>query len=75
MYIDTRELNELTRKATQLMSDTADVPVLLQNQLGEQHELARAAVEMQGSIENFVRELRSFDVSGQDGGAGVFEGS
>ena len=75
MYIDTRELNELTRKATQLMSETADVPRVLQNQLGEHHELARAAVEMQGSIENFVRELRSFHVSGQVGGADVFEGS
>jgi hypothetical protein len=74
MYIDTRELNELTRKATQLMSETADVPRVLRNQLGEHHELAQAAEEMQGSIENFVRELRSFHASSQ-GGADVFEGS
>ena len=33
------------------------------------------AVEMQGSIENFVRELRSFHVSGQASGADVFEGT
>ncbi len=63
--IDGRELNDLTRRATDLMSDTADVPRILRNRLGEQHELAQAAEEMQGSIETFVRELRCFDVSAQ----------
>jgi hypothetical protein len=58
MYLDTRELNDLTRRATELMSETADVPRVLRNQLGENHELAQAAEAMQGSIENFVRELR-----------------
>ena len=65
MIIDTRELNDLTRRATELMSETADVPRVLRNRLGEQHQLAQAAEEMQGSIESFVRELRCFDVSGQ----------
>jgi hypothetical protein len=75
MNIDSRELNELTRKATQLMSDTADVPRVLRNRLGDQNELARAAEEMLGSIEMFVRELRSFDVSAQPIAADTFEGS
>jgi hypothetical protein len=75
MIIDTRELNDLTRKATDLMSETADVPRVLRIRLGEQHQLAVAAEEMQGSIENFVRELRCFDVSGQTVGADAYEGS
>lgn len=75
MYIDTRELNDLTRRATQLMSETADVPRLLRNQLGEHHELAQAAEAMQGSIESFVRELRCFDVSAQPVEVDTFEGS
>ena len=75
MYIDLRELNDLTRRATQLMSDTSDVPRVLRNQFGEHHELAQAADEMQGSIETFVRELRCFDVSAQRRGAETFETS
>ncbi len=75
MIIDARELNELTRRATDLMSETADVPRLLRNRLGEQHQLAQAAEEMQGSIETFVRELRCFDVSAQIVEADSFEGS
>jgi hypothetical protein len=66
MSIDTRDLNEFTRKATELMSETADVPRILRNRLGEQHQLALAAEDMLGSIENFVRELRCFDVSDQN---------
>jgi hypothetical protein len=49
MTIDARELNELTRKATDLMSETADVPRVLRNRLGEQHQLAQAAEEMQAA--------------------------
>jgi hypothetical protein len=75
MNIDTRELNELTRKATELMSETADVPRMLRNRLGEQHELARAAEEMLGSIELFVRELRCFDVSDEPVPADAYESS
>jgi len=75
MTIDARELNELTRKATELMSETADVPRILRNRLGEQHQLAQAADEMLGSIESFVRELRCFDISSQSTGSGPFEGS
>jgi histone H3/H4 len=63
--IDSRELNDLTRRATDLMAETADVPRILRNRLGEQNQLAQAAEEMQSSIEDFVRELRCFDVSAQ----------
>lgn len=75
MILDARELNELTRKATDLMSETADVPRVLRNRLGEQHQLAQAAEQMQGSIEDFVRELRCFDISAQTIVADTFEGS
>jgi hypothetical protein len=75
MMIDARELNEFTRKATELMSETADVPRVLRNRLGEQHPLAQAAEEMRGSIEAFVRELRCFDISAQAVGADPFEAS
>jgi hypothetical protein len=75
MIIDARELNDLTRRATDLMSETADVPRLLRNRLGEQHQLAQSAELMQGSIEIFVRELRCFDVSAQIVEADTFDGS
>ncbi len=42
MNFDTRGFSELTRRATEMMSDTADVPSLLRSRLGEQHELTRA---------------------------------
>lgn len=75
MTIDAMELNQLTRKATDLMSETADVPRLLRNRLGDEHELARAAEQMQGSIESFVRELRRFDVSDQPSQTDPFKDS
>jgi hypothetical protein len=75
VILDSRELNELTRKATELMLETADVPRVLRNRLGEQHQLAQAAEQMQGSIEDFVRELRCFDISAQTIVADTFDGS
>jgi len=75
MSIDARDLNEFTRKATDLMSETADVPRVLRNRPGERHNLAKAAEEMQGSIEIFVRELRRFDLSAEPVAADTFEGS
>jgi len=75
LIIDGRELNELTSRATDLMSETADVPRVLRIRLGEQHPLAQAAALMQGSIEDLVRELRCFDVSAQKVEADTFEGS
>jgi hypothetical protein len=65
MNFDTRGFSNLTRKATEMMLDTADVPNVLRSRLGEQHELTRAAGEMVASIETFVRELRSFDASAE----------
>lgn len=75
MSIDTRELNDLTRRATELMSETSDVPRLLRTRLGDQHQLAHAAEDMQGSIERFVRELRCFDVASQSLARDAFEAS
>lgn len=65
MSIDVRELSDFRRRATELMADTSDVPIILRSRLGEQHQLARDADEMVGSIEDFLRELRSFDLAGQ----------
>jgi hypothetical protein len=65
MNFDTRGFSQLTRKATDLMSETADVPTVLRSRLGAQHELTRAAQQMVTSIETFVRELRSFDASAE----------
>ncbi len=75
MTLDTRELNEFTRKATELMSETSDVPRILRNQFGEQHRLTQAAEEMLGSIEHFVRELRHFDIAGENTGEDRLEAS
>lgn len=75
MTLDATELNELTRRATDLMSETSDVPRILRNRLGEQHELAQAAEEMQESIATFVRELRCFDISSQTVAADTYGGS
>jgi hypothetical protein len=73
--MDARELNEVTRKAKDLMSETADVPIVLRNLLGERHQLAQAAEEMQASIEALVRELLSFDISARTAGSDAFDGS
>jgi hypothetical protein len=75
MTIDARELNELMRQATELTSVTADLPILLRNRFGEQHRLAQAAREIQGSIEALVQELRCFDISAQTVAAHNYEGS
>jgi hypothetical protein len=75
MIIDARELNALTRRATDLMSETADVPRILRNRLGGHHPTVRTAEKMQASIEDFVRELRRFDVSAQIVEADAFEAS
>jgi hypothetical protein len=75
MTLDTRELNDFTRRATELMSETSDVPRMLRNQLGEDHRLAQAADEMLGSIEQFVRELRRFDIAEENTGEERLEAS
>jgi len=60
MRFDQSDFNELTRKAAELTSETADVPRLLRLRLGSEHDLAKAAEEMLCRLETFVRELRSF---------------
>jgi len=66
MQLHPRELNELTRKAGELLSDTTDVPRLLKMRLGADHALAEAADDMLASIQTLLRELRSFDISAQE---------
>ena len=73
MNIDPREFSELTRKATEMMSETSDVPTILRSRLGERHHLTRAAGEMVASIEIFVRELRSFDASAEPSVADTYQ--
>jgi hypothetical protein len=63
MTFDNRGFSDLTRRATELMSDTADVPIVLLSRLGEQHRLTRAAQQMVANIEALARELRSFDAT------------
>jgi hypothetical protein len=65
MLFDQSDFNELTRRAAELTIETADVPRLLRLRLGPEHELAKAADEMLGRLEIFVRELRSFHASAE----------
>jgi hypothetical protein len=57
------ELNELTRKANDLMCDTEDVARLLKTRLGAGHEVVRSANDMHESLETLAHELRSFCAS------------
>ena len=63
MDFDQSDVNGLTRRATDLSAETADVARLLRVRLGADHQLTRSANEMIGSLEAFVRELRSFSAS------------
>jgi len=60
------ELNDLTRKANDLMSDTEDVARLLKARLGADHELVRSATDMHESLETLAHELRSFCASADE---------
>jgi len=60
MQINQSDLNELARRANDLMSDTEDVSRLLRSRLGAEHELVRSADEMHESLETLVHELRVF---------------
>ncbi len=73
MRLQSLEFAELTRRATDLLSDTADVPRLLKIRLGKDDPLAVSGDQMLASIEALVRELRSFDASGLDDGTGPAE--
>jgi hypothetical protein len=64
MQVNQSELNELTRKANDLMSDTEDVARLLRARLGADHEVVRSANDMHESLESLAHELRSFCTSG-----------
>ena len=60
MPINQSDLNELARRANDLMSDTEDVSRLLRSRLGAEHELVRSADEMHESLETLVHALRVF---------------
>jgi hypothetical protein len=63
MHVNNSNLNELTRKANDLMSDTEDVARLLRSRLGTEHEIVRSANDMHATLESLAHELRSFCAS------------
>jgi hypothetical protein len=63
MHVNQSDLNELTRKANDLMSDTEDVARLLKSRLGADHEIVHSANDMHESLETLAHELRSFCAS------------
>jgi len=73
MQVNQSELNELTRKANDLRSDTEDVARLLRARLGAGHELVRSANDMHESLEILAHELRSFCTSADLNEIGVSE--
>lgn len=60
MDSDLKDFNELTRRASNLLLDTMDIPRLLRTRFGAQHEVVDAADEMVVSLETFVHELRRY---------------
>jgi hypothetical protein len=58
MHVNQSNLNELTRKAAGLMSDTEDVARLLKARLGAEHEVVRSANDMHASLESLAHQLR-----------------
>jgi hypothetical protein len=57
---DAKEFNDLTRRASDLLLDTMDIPRLLRTRLGAEHQVVASADEMLRSLETFVHELRLF---------------
>ena len=57
---DSKEFNDLTRRASDLLLDTMDIPRLLRTRLGVEHQVVGSADEMLRSLETFVHELRLF---------------
>ena len=60
LSFDSKEFNDLTRKASDLLLDTMDIPRLLRTRLGAEHQVVGSADEMLRSLETFVHELRLF---------------
>jgi ubiquinone biosynthesis protein COQ9 len=58
MHVNQTNLHELTRKATDLSSDTEDVARLLRARLGADHEIVRSANDMHASLQSLAYELR-----------------
>lgn len=64
MHVNQSELNELARKANELISETEDVARLLKARLGAEHAVVRSANDMHESLGALAHELRSFCASG-----------
>ena len=60
MQVNQTNLYELTRKATDLMTDTQEIARLLKARLGADHDLSHSAHELQASLETLAHELRCF---------------
>ena len=63
MQLNHSDINELTRKANDLRSDSEDVARLLKARLGAEHEIVRSANDMHESLEILAHELRAFCTS------------
>jgi hypothetical protein len=66
MHVTQNHYNDLTRKATELMSDSEEVARLLRARLGSGHHLVVSAKDVQESVEALVRELRCFCAADHD---------
>ena len=63
MHVNQSELNDLTRRATDLISDIEDVASLLKARLGAEHAIVRSANDMHESLGALAHELYSFCAS------------
>lgn len=63
MPVNQSELGDLSRKASELASESEEVARLLRTRLGAGHELVRSADDVHECLEALVRELRSFSAS------------
>ena len=63
MQANQSDLNDLTRKANDLRSETEDVARLLRARLGARHEVVRSADDTHESLETLAHELRAFCTS------------
>jgi len=54
------EMNDLARRASNLLFDVIDIPRHLRARLGQNHAALGAAEEMVASLEALLRELRRY---------------
>jgi hypothetical protein len=73
MDFDLVEMHDLTRKATDLMSETVDISRLVKGRVDAGHHLSRSADELLVCMEALVRELRTFCASAKPDRSELFE--